>query len=299
MVVIFILIGSNFLASLNISELDCELRDLQLARAAADELRSDDVVTEYLRSPQNMDSIMADPWSADTFNRIQDVWAALDTHNKFDRSRVVKNARYRKSIMQSHLLAWEWLDITARDRCIRIHKGQDVEAACWFDSLVKRVDTLVLTNTRSASISAAEFTSGLNVEPYQWQRRDQHAAFLPEEQESFVVEKCIDILGSWMGYDMKSVGLAQSWYLRHMVDAVGSPVLCLKRVHHGYMRLKAEIMGNRRITQVYKEDLNAFVSQLASHPLTIPNSPERVLLDNIACAVEGSSSTQISGLHTM
>lgn len=287
------------MASINGSGLESELSDLQISRAAANEFRTDDVITAYLRTPKDLGPIASDPWSTDTFNRIQDVWTALDTHNKFDRTRVVKNAQYRRSIMQSHLLAWEWLDVTARNRCLQIHRGEEIGAACWFDALVNRVGTLILTNTRRASIPATDFTSALNVEPYQWHQKEQQAGFLPEEYENFAVDKCIDILGCWLGYDTKSTGRAQSWYLRHIVEAFGTSSLYLKKVHQGYMRLKADILGNRRIINVRKEDFNPFVLQLASHPLSVHQSPERLLVEDIACVVEDRDPARVSGLHTI
>lgn len=291
-------IGAHFLASIDLAHLRTEATALQLARASTDEFRNRDVASEYLANSNDFEPISTDPWSTQTFHRIRAVWAALETHNRFDRSRLINHARYRRSIMHSHMLAWEWLDVTVRNRCIEIHRGQYVGEPSWFDALVEKVDTLILTNTRKASIPATDYTFDLNVEPYQWVR-NHHAGFLSDERELFVVDKCLDILACWLGYDRGSVGLAQAWYIRSMVDAVDESVLYLKRVHDGYMRLKTEVLGNRQIGKIYNTDFGPLVRLLALHPLSTLGSPERLLLADIACAVEGRIPGGTSGLHVI
>lgn len=285
--------------SINLARLQSETEAIQTARVAANEFSGRDIAAEYLDKPKDLEPISSDPWSAETVNRIRNVWSSLEIHNKFDRTRLINNARYRRSIMLSHMLAWEWLDVTARNRCIQIHRHSDVGTTCWFDLLVGRVDALVLTNIRNTSISATDFTSELNVEPYQWNRTDNHSSFSESEREKFVVEKCLDIIGGWLGYERDSAGLAQAWYIRYMVRATNDSVLYLKRVHEGYMRLKSEVMGDRRMGKIYKTDFKLFIEDLALHPLADPHSQERMLLENIACAVESRGSLSGLGLHTL
>lgn len=184
-----------------------------------------------------------------------------------------------------HHMTWNRLECLALEHATKA-VSTPVEPVHWAEKIADVIDCRLDCDRRTRSevlviAPPQELRSVISdTTPFPFVHRSTH--YLPksaEDRSLYIANSLVDLVGQWLGYPKDPMSRLKSWYIGHLLDAAGPPILLLPSVWHSFDKaFKTHVLGSKDILTTNPSHLIPFRLQLVQHAISDKESDLRAQL---------------------
>ncbi|KAJ7776599.1 hypothetical protein DFH07DRAFT_766793 [Mycena maculata] len=289
--------GTEFVSVLNLEALEgnlCEVEYCCMTFAVHPEpLDMRDIHTRVAYMEQ---VLRKEPNSDATPAALREIWKIVGALEHDEAQNALEKRSKRASVMITNYCGWEWLDGYCPAQIARAVQARaaDLDRSCWISRLAADVKCMVEIRAQIRTFDPRHYGLAFpDVQPYLYECARPPFATSPEETLNAVQTITTNIIIQWFNFPVNTLSRQQAWFVHVLLKTVGSNALLLDEVWSAYISLRKNVLGALKRKDEMYACIMRLELELRKHPLCIPNSPEREILNSLASKITEACSERL------